>query len=183
MNRVMLTVIATALTGALTIPARAQVKTPPSWETLVRCADMTDVNKQVECYNAAMREAGYVRSPQVAAAERHKTFGLTLPNLHKAKPPETAVAQQSGAPGAAPSPAPAEDENRITVHIVEVAYTQPLNKLMIVTSDGGVWEQVDTIPLTFTPKAGQAIEIRKTRFGGFFCQFDRTNAVRCVRKN
>ena len=183
MNRLVTTVIAAALAGGLQIAtaASAQDKTPPSWEALSRCADMTDPAKELDCYRAAMRDAGYVRNPQVAAAERHKTFGLTLPTLHKspekAKPAETAQA-----PGAAPS-VEGENESRISVKIVEVAYTRPLNQLLIVTSDGGVWEQTDTIPLTFTPRAGDSLEIRKTRFGGYFCKFDRTNAVRCERKN
>ncbi len=182
MNRLALTVFTTALAGALpmTTPARAQDTTSPFWHSLVRCADMTDPDKKLDCFNDAMQAAGYVRNPQVATAERHKTFGLELPGLHKRaeKPAAKAAPHQAGAPAAA-----GEDKDSITVQIVEVAYTQPLNKLMIVTSDGGVWEQDDTIALTFTPRAGQSIEIRKTRFGGYFCQFDRTNAVRCVRKN
>ena len=149
---------------------------PPSWETLTHCADQPDAAKELECYRAAMKAAGYVRSPARVAAERHKTFGIELPGTHKAekpKPSETAQAAPSGA----------EDQDHISVKIVEVAYTKPLNQLLIVTDDGGVWEQTDTIPLTFTPKAGQSIEIRKTTFGGYFCKFDRTNSVRCVRKN
>ena len=185
MNRLMLTVMASALATALPMatPARSQVKTPPSWDALTQCADMTDATKGWDCFQDAMKAAGYARNPQVALAERHKTFGLALPSLprheKRAKPPKTAETREASVA----SPATAEDENRITVQIVEVAYTQPLKQLLIVTSDGGVWEQVDTIPLTFTPRAGQSIEITKTRFGGYFCKFDRTNAVRCVRKN
>jgi hypothetical protein len=163
--------------------AQEPPKSPPSWETLAHCADMPDSAKELECYRAAMRAAGYVRSPDRVAAERHKTFGIELPGGHKqgekAKPSESAQAQPTG-PAAGPN---GEDASHIKVRIVEIAYTRPLNQLLIVTDDGGVWEQTDTIPLTFTPKAGDPIEIRKTAFGGYFCKFDRTNAVRCERKN
>jgi len=180
MNRLMTTVIAAAAAGALQIPvaAYAQDKAPPSWETLSKCANMPDSDKELECYRAAMRAAGFVRNPQVEAAERHKTFGVQLPSLkgHKEnKRAEKAEAQPGAAGG--------EDEDHISVKLVEVAYTRPLNQLLMVMSDGGVWVQTDTVSLTFDPKPGQSIEIRKTRFGGFFCKFDRTNAVRCERKN
>jgi hypothetical protein len=158
---------------------QAPPKTPPSWDTLAHCADMPDSAKELECYRAAMRAAGYVRAPERVAAERHKTFGIELGGGHKhgekAKPSEMAKAEPSGPGG--------EDASHINVKIVEIAYTRPLNQLLIVTDDGGVWEQTDTIPLTFTPHAGDPIEIRKTAFGGYFCKFDRTNAVRCERKN
>ena len=31
-------------------------------------------------------------------------------------------------------------------------------------------------------KAGQTITIRRNNFGGYFCDFDKRNAVRCERK-
>ena len=182
MNRLVTTVIAAAVAGALQFPitARAQDKAPPSWDTLAKCADMTDAAKELDCYRAAMRAAGYVRNPQVAAAERHKTFGVELPSLHKrAEKPSRGEKAEAGAAPAAE----AEDADHITVKIVEVAYTRPLNQLLMVMSDGGVWVQTDTISLTFEPKPGQSLEIRKTRFGGYFCKFDRSNAVRCERRN
>jgi hypothetical protein len=174
--------IAALATGALQIaaPALAQEQnTPPSWDTLARCAQMTDDAQELACYRAAMKAAGFKRNPEVAAQEQRKSFGKAPPEFPKtAEKPKHAEKAQP--------PAREEEElpaDRITTTIVEVAYTQPLNKLLLVTADGAVWVQTDTVPLTFTPRAGQSIEIRKTRFGGYFCKFDRTNAVRCERRN
>jgi hypothetical protein len=174
-----------ALAALLIAPAGAQAQdqpaqpTPPSWDTLVHCADMPDAAKELDCYRAAMKASGYKRNQQVVQAERHKAFGLELPTGKHEKAPKP----ERGAAVAAGQQPGGESEDRINVKIVEVAYTRPLNQLLIVTSDGGVWEQTDTNPLTFTPHAGDSMEINKTRFGGYFCKFDRSNSVRCVRKN
>ena len=145
-----------------------------------------------------MKRDGEIKDPVAAdtavakdeAKAAHKKAHKAHKSAKKAASKAKVAAQKSDeaikdttADAAEAAKAKAEDENHITVQIVEVAYTQPLNKLLIVTSDGGVWEQDDTIRLTFTPRAGQSVEINKTRFGGYFCKFDRTNAVRCVRKN
>jgi hypothetical protein len=200
MNRFVTAAFAAAALAALqtTSPVQAQEQPapqahiPPSWDTLAHCADMTDKDRELECYRAAMRDAGYRRNPKVAAAERRKTFGLNLspfgPSGGKgtAKADGPALAQAGrdpAAPAAAAATPPVEDQSRITVTISDVAYTQPLNQLLIVTSDGAVWLQDDSIPLNFTPKRGQTVEIRKTMFGGYFCKFDRTNSMRCVRRN
>jgi hypothetical protein len=177
-----------ALALGLIAPALAQDQpSPPSWDTLVRCANMTDSDKELECYRAAMKAAGYRRNPEVVEAQKKKTFGLNLPGAGGGKPEKTPKVHEN-AKAAPPAGAPsagqeAENADRIVVEIVEVAYTRPLNQLLIVTKDGGVWKQIDTIPLNFTPRAGQSMEVRKTAFGGYFCRFDRTNAVRCERRN
>jgi hypothetical protein len=196
MNRFTTAAFAASALCALQIstPVQAQDQppsgpnSPPSWEALVHCADMTDAKKELDCYRAAMRDAGYRRNPQVSAAERRKTFGLDLPPTkvarHEDKAHAPAQAQGSGKPsGLAAADNKAEDASRLTFTISEVAYTQPLNQLLIVTSDGAVWVQDDTIPLNFTPKRGATVEINKTVFGGYFCKFDRSNAMRCIRRN
>ncbi len=156
---------------------------PPSWESLVPCTQKADTAEGYACFVAALRGAGFKPDTEAAAAAHRKSFGLNILPGKKEKPekPEKAPRQ---AKGQAPSEAPAgEDENRITVKIVEVAYTKPLDQMLIVTADGAVWKQTDTIALNFRPSAGQTMEISKTRFGGYFCKFNRTDAVRCERKN
>jgi hypothetical protein len=196
-------ILAAAAALAAATGAMAQEKAPPAWDTLVRCAEMTDPVEELACYRSAMRAAGY--APSVASAEqRRKKFGLSMPNptnllrrapKEKASPPVQTAAQEAAPKTKAPSQpkneadsklaavAPSDDENLITVTLAEVATLPPANKLLIVTNDGAVWEQTDSEPVRPFPKSGQTMQIRRTSFGGYFCRFDKNNSVRCIRKH
>jgi hypothetical protein len=185
MNRLQTIAVAVAALGAMQaatpVSAQPAPNAPPSWDALVHCADMTDSAKELECYRTAMRAAGYRRNPEREAAEQRKGFGLSLPKFGPSKPEKgAAVAAAPGTPTAEP---PKADANVITVTVAEVAYMRPLNQLLIVTTDGAVWAQNDTEPVNFEPKRGQTVTIRRTPFGGYFCDFGRSNAVRCERRN
>ena len=168
-------------------PAAAQTAAPsgppPSWESLIPCAQKADPAEGFKCYQAAMRGAGYSPNAEVVAADRKRHFGLTLPSIgHKAADkPERQAAQV--APGAAPAAAPpaAASEDRIEVELEQVALIPPLNRLLMVTKDGGVWQQTDSETVAPLPRPGQTMTVVKGSISGFFCQFDKRNKVRCVR--
>jgi len=175
-------------------PALAQqTGTPPSWDTLTHCAAMPSDAERLGCYDAAMRAAGYAPNPEAVVAERHRRFGLpefSLNILHKESrekgeavgAPAGSAAQAAQASQAAqPGPAqPTENENRIEVQIDEVA-TILNGKVLLVTTDGGVWEQTDQVVVHPFPKPGQTIIIRRERLGGFFCDVNKYQTVRCRR--
>ena len=80
---------------------------PPSWGALIPCAQKADPAEGFKCYQAALRAAGYTPNPEIAATERRRKFGLSLPLVAPHKPaakPQTVVAQAK--PGAAPAPPP-----------------------------------------------------------------------------
>ncbi len=158
---------------------------PPGWGALMRCAAMSDGDAELSCYRAAMKDAGFVAGPSVAAAEHRRRFGLAMPslNLLKHAPKErAAAAAKAGRSAQVGDQAVAEvDEDLLTVEIDEVSLIPPWNKLLLVTTDGAVWVQLDTESVNPRPKKGQTIQIRRTRFGGYFCKFDRVTAVRCNR--
>ena len=162
-------------------PARAQeLHASPSWDALTRCADMTDPKQELECYRAEMRQAGYRRNPERDAAEHRKSFGLELPSIRLGRQDKKANGGEDQAAGGAPE---GLDQNQAVVTISAIAYTKPLNQIMMVTTDGAVWLQDDTVRVNFSPKPGDMVKISRTAFGGYFCDFGRSNAVRCVRKN
>ena len=185
MNRVGKVACVAAAFTAFHIAASARAQEPhasPSWDALTRCADMTDPKKELECYRAEMRQAGYRRNSERDAAEHRKSFGLELPSIKLGGQAKPATGGEAKAAGPARE-APDQDQNRVVITISAIAYTRPLNQIMIVTTDGAVWLQDDTVPVNFSPKAGDKVKISKTAFGGYFCDFGHSNAVRCVRKN
>ena len=190
-----------ALSGGLSLAAVVAAHTqeqparslgpPPAWDSLIPCAQKADPAEGFACYQAAMRAAGYKPTEQ-EATQRRRGFGLTLPFKHAQKEPRrpsSEVAQAAGGaapsgkatPEAAVSEAAAEDANKITVQLSQVALIPPQNRLLLVTTDGAIWEQRDDEAVSPRPKPGQTIRIEKSRFGGYFCWFDRLTKVRCLQ--
>jgi len=132
---------------------------------------MGDEGDRLNCYDAAMRAAGYAPKPEAVTAARHKLFGLAAPNILKHKDKREAAA--------APSTV-REDADNVTVTLEQVARLHD-NKLLLITTEGAIWEQTDDVEVAPTPKAGQEMTIRRNRFGGYFCDASRYKSVRCTR--
>lgn len=54
-------------------------------------------------------------------------------------------------------------------------------KLVLTTTDGAVWRQVESQAIRPTPEQGQTMTIARTRFGGFMCKPSKWVAFRCFR--
>jgi len=185
-------IAAVALTVGLAGRAVSQEQggTPPSWDTLVRCAKMPNDSASLACFRAAMRAAGYGPKPEEVAAEKKRVFGLAIPEVRLQRRAAQQEGVQTGAQAAGPgasesaaASAPAQtDEDRVTVELSEVALTQPLNRLLLFTTDGALWAQTDNTTLTHLPKAGQSMEIQRGVIGGYLCKVDKWTKVRCERR-
>ncbi len=168
---------------ALASPAvvRAQEKTSPPWETLVKCAEKGDPGEELNCYRAAMKAAGYAPTAEEQTQRRRK-FGLSLPSIGGAKrSSKDRTSQAAAAPQSGGGSQAQDDDTKVTVEIETMALIPPANKMMLVTRDGAIWQQLDTETVTPMPKPGQTFEIERTKFGGYFCKFDRLTKVRCMR--
>jgi hypothetical protein len=182
-------VVATlAFSGAASAQDAPDAHTPPSWDTLVKCAQMADEDARLACYDTSMKAAGYAPNPTAVSAEKHKKFGLGVPQiglLKKHGKEQGAAAGASAAPSGdaangQAAPAPAEKENEITVELAQVATLRPDNRLLLITTDGQIWEQVGN-DQTIVPKTGDTVRIRRNPFGGYFCDVTKYVAVRCKR--
>jgi photosystem II stability/assembly factor-like uncharacterized protein len=171
--------IAVGLAGAASAQDASAPSAPPSWDTLTRCAQMPADDARLACYDTAMRTAGYGPKPAEVAEEHRKKFGLPLPKFSAPKHHETEQASQ-GAPGAAPAPPPVNPD-KVTVTVQEVATLQPGDRLLVITDEGQIWEQTDDTPLNQTPKSGDTMNIRRNFVGGYFCEPNKYQAVRCKR--
>lgn len=151
---------------------------PPAWDTLVHCAQTADEAERLSCYDTAMRAAGYAPNPSAVAENRRHSFGLTAPKLNVFKHRKS----EEGARAAGGSaPAPAENPDRVELTVDQIAITQPSDKIIIFTNDGQIWQQTDTTPITNYPREGDTITVRKEVLGGYFCDVNKYQAVRCKR--
>jgi hypothetical protein len=180
-TRLLPTVIAAAgLSLALGAPsAHAQKGQPPAWDTLVKCAQTPDEAARLACYDTAMRAAGYAPNPAAVEEEHRKGFGLTMPKVSVLKHHK----KEEGAKTAGGAAAPTEqaNPNEVEVTIDQVATTQPLNRLIIFTSEGQIWQQTDDTTVNNLPREGDSVRIHKEPLGGYFCDVSKYQAVRCKR--
>jgi hypothetical protein len=152
--------------------------TPPAWDTLVHCAQTPDEAERLACYDTAMRAAGYAPNPSAVTANRKKTFGLSMPRVRVFKHEK----KEEGARSAGASAAPLEENpNQIDVTIDQIAITQPAGKVVIFTSDGQIWRQTDTTVINSMPKEGDTMSIHTEALGGYFCDVNKYQSVRCSR--
>ena len=71
-------------------------------------------------------------------------------------------------------------DNKIEVTLDAIA--QDTNgKLILTTSEGAVWQQVENVPVRPTPKHGGTMAVEKTSFGGFMCTTSKWASFRCFR--
>jgi len=167
-----------AASGAASVAFAQAAGASPSWDTLVKCAQTPDESARLACYDAAMRAAGYSPNPEAVAAEHHKAFGLSMPKVTVFKKKK----QEEGAEvaGAAPAP-PVDNPNQTEITVDQIAITQPAGKIIIFSTDGQIWRQVDTTSINNLPKEGDTVPIHKEVLGGYFCDVNKYQSVRCQR--
>ena len=182
--------VAAGLAFGLAVSALSQeaaTPAPPSWQTLVRCAQMGDDDDRLGCYDDAMRAAGFAPRPEAVAQARRRLFGLTVPQLNILKGKPNKAEQEGAGEGrgkhakrSGGGEAPKEDQDNITVVLAKIA-SQGDGRLLFITSDGQIWEQTETEPVAPWPKEGYAMPIHRNRLGGYFCDVSRFKEVRCRR--
>jgi len=188
-------IAAVALTAGLAGRAVSQEQggTPPSWDTLVRCAKMANDSGSLACFRAAMSAAGYGPKPEEVAAERKRVFGLAIPEVKLQRRVAQEKGVQTGAQAAGPAGSEAAeaaasqalaqtDDDRVTVELSEVALIPPQNRLLLITTDGAVWAQTDDATVARLPKRGQSMEIERGVLRGYLCKVDKWTKVRCERR-
>lgn len=127
------------------------------WAALQKCAALLDDRARHRCSDDVMRDGGLTPKPEMKAAEQRKRFGLTE---------------------SVPAAKQEEAELAVTLTKVEKALD---GKLVLTTSDGAVWKQIETESDRQEPAAGQAMTISKTLFGGYMCKPLKRVAFRCSR--
>ncbi len=177
------------VTGSLAVAALSQEAapaTPPTWQTLVHCAQIGDRDDRVDCYDAAMRDAGYAPKPEAVREARHRLFGLSVPqvNILRGKGDKTEKAEKSESNKERRREAQAaeasETEDNVNLALTRVAI-EGNGKLMLMTSEGQIWEQTDSEPIRSMPKPGYVMPVHRGRLGGYFCDVSKSQQVRCSR--
>jgi hypothetical protein len=127
---------------------------------MTKCAAIADDVGRHRCSDEVLRGAGLL-APH---------FGLETSPAHAPQP-----AAQAAAPEAKRR---SDDQVEVTLATVSPGAD---GKLVLTTTDGAVWRQVESNAVRPTPAQGQIMTIERTSFGGFMCKAGKWVAFRCYR--
>ncbi len=142
------------------------------WDAVTKCAPLLDDGARHACLDEVLRKSGLMPDAARAAASRQQ-FGLPAP----AGPASSAAASATAV--AAPSAKRAPDD-LIQVTLAGVKRGGD-GALVLDTTEGAVWRQIEAADLHPDPVAGDTITIKRTLFGGYMCQSKKWIVFRCVR--
>jgi hypothetical protein len=160
-DRVSRTVVASCLMTLVCAPqaARSQKLTSAeaAWAAMTKCAAIAAADARHACADDVMRRAGLLPVTQ-----------------------DTPVAQAEPVTAKPIAQPPQKDANQLDVTLAAVEQGGD-GKLVLTTTEGAIWRQVERIVIFPLPRQGQTITISKTSFGGFMCKPSKWVAFRCYR--
>src|SRR6185437_7579221 len=162
-----------------------------AWSAITLCARIAKDSDRHACLDDALRKAGLMRAHPTAA--RVPAAG-TAP-VAAAAPAAEAAAPAPQAPGSA-SPAQSKQSHADfglqpktfrepavarTLQVTLSKVDQADGKLILSTTEGAIWKQVESTDLWPVPTGGQTMTIARGSFGGFFCEPSKYVSFRCFR--
>ena len=177
-------VVATLATAPAT-HAEDSSSVQAKWDAITKCAPLVDDGVRHACLDEVLRKAGLMSDAARTAANRQR-FGLPAAPVAAAAaaaPAAPAVAAPSVvAPSAAVATAAAKPaaEDLIQVTLAGVKRGGD-GTLVLNTTEGAVWRQLENAPLHPEPVAGDTLTIKRGLFGGYMCQSRKWIVFRCAR--
>ena len=141
--------------------ANSQTSAADGWGAMTKCAAIADDVARHRCLDDVLRSAGLL-TPH---------FGLETSPARTSKAAATQVAASVAKP-------PSDDRVQVTLATVAPGAD---GKLVLTTTEGAVWRQVESNTVRPTPAQGQTLTIERTSFGGFMCKSGKWVAFRCYR--
>lgn len=152
--------------------AATQQERPETLARLMACRSITDSAARLSCYDVA---AGALDSAQQqgelvvidrAQAEetRRQLFGFEVPTLPRLFGGE------------------AQAEIEAIETTLQSASQVSDNRWVFRLADGGVWRQIDSDPVRFQNRGGQAVRVRKASLGSYLLTVGNSRAVRVRRQ-
>lgn len=177
-----------AVPAALTFagPAQAQDagsanRQPGALRDLQACRSLSDDARRLACYDAAAENLSrsvetrelLVLDKQEVRKTRRSLFGFALPNI-------SLFGDRPGAPArGGKEDAPEEDVfTELTTKVVTVS-VMPRGYVRFTIEDGAVWQTSEA--MTFPPKPGETVTIRKAALGSYFIRFGKARAIKGMR--
>jgi hypothetical protein len=155
-----------ALAVVAALAAHSAKADPAAPKSALECRAITDFDLRGQCWDSLDR-----LGLNDAKTANKRNFGLGFNG-----PSEAAIK-----PKKEPKPkAETADVEQLDLTLASVADTA-LGRLLLVSTDGAIWEQTDSDPVGSRPRKGDVVKVSKGFLGGYMCQVTRWQAVRCQR--
>lgn len=172
-------------------------RTAPSdaaWSAITLCARIAKDSDRHVCLDDALRNAGLMPAHPTAAPV---PAAGAAPAARAAAPVPAAGAAAPAAPAPDSASSAQSKESRADFGLQPKAVRQPAvartlqvtlrqvdqadGKLLLTTTEGAIWEQVESTNVWPVPTGGQTMTIKSGSFGGFFCEPSKYVSFRCFR--
>lgn len=167
------------LLGATSVAAQDEVSPQTRWAQVAACAGERSNERRHACVDSVLRAAGALDAATEAAINRDN-FGRSERIAPSPAPPPEQVA------AAAPSSSRLPEQRPSTTGIsTQIASARAVNnrQLRVVTTEGAVWQQVDSDVIRRIPRAGETFEVRDGALGSFRCTANGNTTFRCQRQD
>ncbi len=173
------------------------------WSAIKQCAGIAKDGARLACVDDVLRKAGLMPAHSAAPAAKSSTAATSPAGTAVAAAGTAApAAVKTPASGSSPQPkdsrtdfglqpktfpepppksaqaAAQERRQKVTLSRVDQAGD---GKLLLTTTDGAIWKQLESAPIRPLPVGGQRMTIEKATFGGFLCEPNKYVSFRCFR--
>jgi len=175
------------------LPGERIAPSDAAWSAITLCARIAKDSDRHACLDDALRKAGLMRAHPTAAPV--PAAGTAPAAVAAAAPAAEAAAPAPQAPGSA-SPAQSKQSHADfglqpktfrepavarTLQVTLSKVDQADGKLILTTTEGAIWKQVESTDVWPVPTGGQTMTIARGSFGGFFCEPSKYVSFRCFR--
>ncbi len=115
------------------------------------------------------------------AAAAPAPAGAAAPAVHAPDPASTAPSKESRADFGLQPKTVREPAVARTLQVTLSRVDQADGKLLLTTTEGAIWKQVESTDVWPVPTGGQTMTIQRGSFGGFFCEPSKYVSFRCFR--
>jgi hypothetical protein len=169
---------ATAATNGAIAQTAAIGDADSGWRAVSACAAQPSEGARHACLDDVLRRAGLL-TPERETRQQREQFGLKAEARAPAVP--MAVTPAPAPSGASPATsAPPAAPSTVDVELARISVTHD-DKLILTTTDGAVWRQIEGGAILPLPAAGDRMTIRRASLGSYLCEVRRNVGFRCSR--
>jgi hypothetical protein len=174
----------TVLLGSVAALAQAGGSPADRWQQVVACAAQGSNAARHDCIDAVLRAAGAL-SPEREAQVNRENFGREDRQAPSSAPAPSPALMPPATAAAAPQPAPIAPPQPLQGIATQVAAVSQGGdrKIVVTTTEGAVWRQIDSSPIRRLPRVGESFEVREGAMGGYRCTFNGNTTYRCERRD
>jgi hypothetical protein len=170
-----------SLAAVATTHAEDSTSVQARWDAITKCAPLVDDDARHACLDGVLRKSGLMPDAARAAASR-QSFGLPPPAFAAPAPAPTVAASPVADPAAAVAAPPAKPARQDLIQVTLAGVKRGGDGTLVLnTTEGAVWHQIEPVALHPEPVAGDTLTIQHTLFGGYMCQSKKWIVFRCAR--